>query len=553
MAQKIIRSFDINTNDIKQNGESREFTIIGDDGAVFNLEVKNEDGNYYDFISKTFSSTPYMLQKTIVGGVYKNQIVFPKITDADKYDIYLYADYNYETIHTDYEEVRFADQTIDVNSSRGSNSNLVQKVIYQTLDVTITLASLSPNSSIVGTIGTDTITTSRTASTNLIPFSFTFTCSGGAALKSLVLKRQPIESDIGVYFESAIGATPIRIKGENIYPTTAGGDPTGSGTVDGAVTSGVKVVLDQTVASIMTVGDRITAEEITRDTIEDPVTVVALNPDGDNVKEFSMSKEVALSDGATLNFFKQANHRWPMADISRFAPGLKVIQGVYFTGDDVTIKDYVSTIDVKDSDAGVIRKVENVRVPALDNLGSIPVTTRNSTTNVATTTQSGNIVFSKPAYLTYGGVNAKFFGYGPSQIKTLTGYDIEFTDLKAELTEISTTTSSAPSAATSWNIASAVGIVENVSTVSGIGIDASAVDPTVTTITNVGGATWDNSGAATITVSAAQTLENGISLKFAGASNVVTISGNIKVNNVGNEDLRLEFDLEKFITQTAAP
>ena len=533
MAQKIIRSFDINTNDIKQNGESREFTIIGDDGAVFNLEVKNEDGNYYDFISKTFSSTPYMLQKTIVGGVYKNQIVFPKITDADKYDIYLYADYNYETIHTDYEEVRFADQTIDVNSSRGSNSNLVQKVIYQTLDVTITLASLSPNSSIVGTIGTDTITTSRTASTNL--------------------KRQPIESDIGVYFQSAIGATPIRIKGENIYPTAAGGDPTGSGTVDGAVTSGVKVVLDQTVASIMTVGDRITTAEIRGDTIEDPVTVVALNPDGDNVKEFSMSKEVALSDGATLNFFKQANHRWPMADISRFAPGLKVIQGVHFTGDDVTIKDYVSTIDVKDSDAGVIRKVENVRVPALDNLGSIPVTTRNSTTNVATTTQSGNIVFSKPAYLTYGGVNAKFFGYGPSQIKTLTGYDIEFTDLKAELTEISTTTSSAPSAATSWNIASAVGIVENVSTVSGIGIDASAVDPTVTTITNVGGATWDNSGAATITVSAAQTLENGISLKFAGASNVVTISGNIKVNNVGNEDLRLEFDLEKFITQTAAP
>ena len=135
----------------------------------------------------------------------------------------------------------------------------------------------------------------------------------------------------------------------------------------------------------------------------------------------------------------------------------------------------------------------------------------------------------------------------------MTGIDVSLSNVVITPTQISTTTTSAPSNATSWNIASAVGIVENVSTVSGIGIDASAVDPTVTTITNVGGATWDNSGAATITVSAAQTLENGIGLKFAGASNVITISGNIKFNKVGNEDVTFSFDLEKFITMTAAP
>ena len=118
---------------------------------------------------------------------------------------------------------------------------------------------------------------------------------------------------------------------------------------------------------------------------------------------------------------------------------------------------------------------------------------------------------------------------------------------------VTTTTSSTASNSTSWNITSAVGIAENISTVSGIGIAPGAVDPTVTAITNVGGATWDNSGAATITVGVAQTLESGITLTFPGAGTIATIKGNMKVNKVGNEDVRIEFDLEKFLTMQAAP
>ena len=36
-------------------------------------------------------------------------------------------------------------------------------------------------------------------------------------------------------------------------------------------------------------------------------------------------------------------------------------------------------------------------------------------------------------------------------------------------------------------------------------------------------------------------------------TDVQTISGNIKFNKVGNEDITFSFDLEKFITMTAAP
>ena len=51
-------------------------------------------------------------------------------------------------------------------------------------------------------------------------------------------------------------------------------------------------------------------------------------------------------------------------------------------------------------------------------------------------------------------------------------------------------------------------------------------------------------------LSAAQTLENGITLKFSGAGETITITGDLTINRVGSEDITLSFDLEKFITAT---
>ena len=198
-------------------------------------------------------------------------------------------------------------------------------------------------------------------------------------------------------------------------------------------------------------------------------------------------------------------------------------------------------------------KINDVSLAPIETYGIKPTITRDASTHVITTTQPGDIIFSQQAKNAFGGQSIDIYGYGRSEIDSLTDYDIEFSDLRVKLTKISTTTTSAPSGATSWNITSAVGIAENISTVSGIGINAAATNPTVTAITNVGGATWDNSGAATITVSAAQTLESGITLTFPGAGTVATITGNIKINKVGNEAVTIYFDLEKFLTMQAAP
>ena len=86
--------------------------------------------------------------------------------------------------------------------------------------------------------------------------------------------------------------------------------------------------------------------------------------------------------------------------------------------------------------------------------------------------------------------------------------------------------------------------MDDVSTVSGIGIDSSAVDPTVTNIASYSGTT------ATLTLGVAQTLESGITLTFDGAGETVTISGNIEIKRVGEDDVTLYFDVEKFLTAT---
>jgi hypothetical protein len=52
-----------------------------------------------------------------------------------------------------------------------------------------------------------------------------------------------------------------------------------------------------------------------------------------------------------------------------------------------------------------------------------------------------------------------------------------------------------------------------------------------------------------LTLSAAQTLEKGQTFTFAGSGSTVTISGNIKINKVGDGDVTLRFDVDKFLTR----
>ena len=192
------------------------------------------------------------------------------------------------------------------------------------------------------------------------------------------------------------------------------------------------------------------------------------------------------------------------------------------------------------------KEVHKIKVDKYPTVNAIESTAPPTLTNGVVTSQAGNIVFSKKQADALKDDTVKIYGYGPLSIKSLSGYDVKFSNLKVELTPVTTTTTSSTigSASTSVAIAERAGIRDDVSTVTGIGIDTSSAIPFV----DSGAGTV--SGAGTIVLSAAQELESGITLTFGGASRIATITGDIEVLEAGAENLSLRFDLEKILTAT---
>ena len=87
---KVIRSFDLDLSDLTYASETKYFTISGDNGAQFILEIKS-GSTFYNFTTNTFQATPSRLEVSIGSGGYRNSITFPTVAIDSQYDIYLYA------------------------------------------------------------------------------------------------------------------------------------------------------------------------------------------------------------------------------------------------------------------------------------------------------------------------------------------------------------------------------------------------------------------------------------------------------------------------------
>ena len=117
---------------------------------------------------------------------------------------------------------------------------------------------------------------------------------------------------------------------------------------------------------------------------------------------------------------------------------------------------------------------------------------------------------------------------------------ITLSNLKMELTKPTTTTTSAINNSTTIAVADTEGVINNVSQISGIGIDPLVADPFVT---SGGGA----DGIGNWTAGAVQTLENGIGLTIQNTSRVATITGDISTTRIDRGDFTLKFDLERLL------
>ena len=600
----IISAFDLDLSDIPAEGESRAFEIIGGSEVEFRLEVKdNTTGYYYNFATNLFQAKQAFLNESISGTSYSGSILFPSVTGSDdQYDVFLFASPN--SRHASYIEARFSDGSLDINNSIGSNSLLMQKVIYQYTALTLTLQGYSVGSALAGTFGTDAITINRGKSSKS-SFSFTTTAAATAAYRVL---KSVAASDILSFVSPTIGSAPVVLPGENIYPTataaftgddingavTSGavvrmdntdlsavikvGDkittPVVTDTVDGAVSSGIKVVMDNNVALKMAVGDQVTGNAYLNANV---VTVAALNPDEDNAKEFSLSEAVAISDGITLTFsskinrslttvtvvetsstatdftmsqainfrdncpltfFNQMNYRWPINNFANILKrGMSVEQGTNTTAN-TTISDYRDTTVIQQGTVSEEYIVKNYK-EAVSTLGKFTRVVKG-----LVTVQTGNVVFSNQQALALAGDQINIGGFGENQIFNLYGWDVKFTNLKISLKKPTTTTTEATAAHAVIAVADREGVINNFSTVGGIGIDSSVKNPTITA---GGGA----DGAGDWNMNAVQTLENGTTLTVENTSRVAIITGSIEIIKAGTSSQTIRFDINKLLSTSA--
>jgi len=517
---KIIKEFIIDLSDLPFRTTKRTFTIVGDINSEFILEIKNEDSYYYNFTTNSFQVAKTRLEDVLVNKSYSG--------------------------------------TISVD--RGG-------------------------------------TLSKTA------FSFTTTAGATAAYRIL---KQPTYDEILSFLEPTIGSAPEDIYTEDIYPTataaftgddvdgavTSGtvvrmdgsagtnltvGDKittaTTTGTVDGAIADGTVVTLDQTCSTIMAVGDQVTGTiadaagtilEVTvvgtggnanRFTVNEAtafedgatltfsskvnrsLTTVTVVATSGTDTDFTMSQAIQFRDNAPLTFFKQKNYRWPINNLKNITKGM-IVTGTNVTSS-TTVSDYIDTT-VLYADTENETTIANNYVPALDNNNQTPTVSKG-----VVTVQPGNIVFNNQQILALAGDTIKIGGYGKSLINDVFGYTVEITDLELTLTAPTTTTSGAVSNSTTIGVADREGVINNISRISGIGINPALQDPLITA---GGGA----DGAGNFTADAAQTLESGITLTIQNTGRIATITGNIEITKVGNTDATFRFDVDKLLSTSAS-
>jgi hypothetical protein len=431
---KVIRSFDLDLSDLTYASETKYFTISGDNGAQFILEIKS-GSTFYNFTTNTFQAAASRLEKTIAGGSYKGSITFPTVATDGQYDIYLYAVPG--TIHAAYREVRFGDGSLDINGSSGSNSLMMQKVIYQYATIDLTISGYSPNGTITGVNTPAVISTSRGKSKAKTPFSYVFTANSFSGYAVRVLK-QPSSSDVLAFIEPVVGAAPVTLPGENIYPavTTAAIDTAGGGTRVNSV-SGDQVTMfiaPSLMSGPIKVGDRIhcAARSGFASSIV-TVTTTSTSP----TMTFEMSQTAAslgLVANDVLSFSNQMNYSWPVTNFAdKIKAGMIVApDGIVTAG--TVVGDYYDTVTTLEDTEKEQVIVKN-KIQAVDTKAQKPTIVKG-----LVTVQPGDITFNKQQVLALAGNTLKVGGYGINEIFRVYGWDVRFTDLKVTLTAPTTTT-----------------------------------------------------------------------------------------------------------------
>jgi len=555
--QKKITTIDIDTADIDALGETRSFSIEADEGAVVTIFITDNSNNFYNFTSKTFTSTKDQLSKIELStGGYSFDVEFAAVGGSLKtYTINIVAEIagNIKTAHADYVEVRNADNSINVNQSIGSRNNLVQKIINQDTAKTFTLSCVAPSKNVASTLtvngevsSSNRVVVDQDVTNNKFLEINDLITGTGVDTHQLVTAINPDGDNVNEFqltFADSIsdGVTltatpPFNGVTPHYNVSTSGAFSDATVSTGGALTTDFTITVTAATGRTLTVLRNPTINDLCAITTVD-FGSAAIAIEGEDTSSssvffrFPVTNIANLSNGLLLDSARAGgaatgggsggtNTTTP-AKIANFRSTKeinRIVEREYYN-------DFISET-VEDVFVAGVDPVNN-DVTAIDRNGRI-------------TAQAGNITFNKQQLdALKSDTSVRLFGFGNSGINRVTGANVSLSDISTSSTQISTTTSSGVSNSTTIPVAEAGNISVGM-TMRGIGVSASAANPTVVS-KNV------TSGAGNVVVSAAQTIENGQTLFFDGGSNVVTITGTINLSNMPINNLSLFFDLERFM------
>ena len=554
--EKKILAINIDTQDIDNLGENRSFEIVADPGSIISISITDNSNNFYNFTSKLFAAAKSSLKNIrVVNGVYNFNVNFAAVGGSLKtYTISIIAETggNVRTTHVDYVEVRNADNSININQSTGSSSNVIQRILHQDTAKTFSLSCVAPSKYIASNITVN----GAVSSSNRVVVDQDVT-------NRKVLQVNDLITGTGVDANQLV--TAINPDGDNVneFQLTFGDSISNDVTLTATPPfNGVTPHYNVSTSGIfsnttVSTGGSLTSEFSITVTANTGRTLSILrNPTIDDLCAISLvtfgSAAIPLSQENTASSSKF--FRFPVTNISNLSNGLLLDPsrldgapagggaGGTNTTTPAKISNYKITKEIQSIVEGTYYNdftsvtADDVLVAGVDPAGNdVTAVDRNG----RVTAQAGNVIFNVQQLDALKGDTVRLFGFGADGINSLTGMNISLSNTKVTATQISTTTSSAVSNSTTIGVAEA-GNIANGMTVRGIGISASATNPTVVKKNVV-------SGAGNILVSAAQTIEDGQTLFFDGGSNIVTINGTVQMSNMPLSNTELYFDLERFL------
>tara|TARA_R110000822_G_scaffold68055_4_gene165533 strand:+ start:195 stop:2180 length:1986 start_codon:yes stop_codon:yes gene_type:complete len=294
--EKEIKSVKINTNDLPFTGETRSFSINGDPGSIFSVEIYDDSGNYYNFYNKTWSTTKSRLDRVEIDelGYYEFSVGFDALGFVDKT-----CDYN-------------NDPTIAHDDDDGK------------IEVGMSVTGTGiPDGATVATVSSDT------------SFELSVSTTGGAVTNGALTFRKlktykvdiwaetvyNIKTKHSEYFDARFIDNTLDINNcrgsnssllqkriyqdvkKNLYISCIAPSlhATSADTVNGAVSSSKRIVIDGSAVdpNVVQVGDLVTGTGIAAAV---HALVDVIDPDGDNTNEIETTIADSIGNDVAITF-----------------------------------------------------------------------------------------------------------------------------------------------------------------------------------------------------------------------------------------------------------